>query len=443
MGYSMKSFMKKKNTRGLDIRGTAQDGEREEERVVLRPHFGIQPRVYVAVLYAAALAGIFFFVLLYPGVFHPGAEVRFTSVPGEASVLVDGIRIGATPLTAFISEGRHILTLRRPHFEEKKIPLNAGSRIFASRFFPKKEALHAELSLRSGEDLVREAHRDFAAWALSGEPNPLYPVPPVLTAAARDYFPAVRPPESGGDFFRMLESAAACVNSPANFKDFAGAALMAASGGGVLSPQSLIRAADWFLSLHEDAQEDILYWLILVLPEKAREEFLASPWTREKLQNSGPRPDAGERKAIAGELTLLGAQYAALPAGNFRRGAGFPDKVFSRASEAHIKRLRDSPPYSGEAAAAAFFMSTREVSQNQYAAFLKENPAWLPANRTALIKQGLAEESYLASWGDSPAPPRPSEAVSEVSFYAADAYCQWLESRDGRYRFFLPSETQW
>ncbi|MDR1626201.1 MAG: SUMF1/EgtB/PvdO family nonheme iron enzyme [Spirochaetia bacterium] len=434
--------MKKKHTRGLDIREAQAEGP-DSEKVVLRPLFGIQPRVYVAAVYAVALAGIFFFVFLYPGVFHPGAEIRFTSIPEEASVLVDGVRIGATPLTAFISEGRHTLTLRRPHFEEKKIPLSAGGRLFASRFFPKQEALHAELSLQSGEELLLEAHRDFAAWALSGDPNPLYPIPPVLTAAARDYSLAAAPPEGGGELFRMLGSAAACVNSPANFRDFAGAALMAASGGRVLSPQALVKAADWFLSLY-DAEENILYWLALVLPEKAREEFLASPWTQGKLRKAPAAPDGQEQKAIAGRLTLLGAEYAALPAGNLRRGAGFPDTAFSRGSETLIRRLRDSPPYpSGSAGVGAFLLATGGVSQGQYAAFLEENPAWLPANRAALIRQGLAEESYLASWGDSPAPPRPAEAISEVSFYAAAAYCQWLESRDRRYAFFLPSEAQW
>jgi formylglycine-generating enzyme required for sulfatase activity len=441
MGYSMKSFMKKKNMRGLDIRGAEEDGSADSARVVLRPFFGIEPKIYVGVLYAVVLAGIFFFVFLYPGIFHPGAELTFTSVPEEASVLVDGIRIGATPVTAFISEGRHTLTLRRPNFEEKKLPLTVGSRVFASRFFPKKEEAHAELSLQSAEGLLRDAHRDFAEWALSGEPNPLYPVPPVLTAAVRDYTLAASSPESGEEVFRMLASAAASVNSPANFKDFANAALLAASDGRVLSPRSLVRAADWFLSLY-DAREDVLYWLILVVPEKTREELLASPWAAETLKSAGAAAGL-ERRSVPGRLSLLGAEYAALPAGNFRQGAGFQNGMVS-GSESSVKRLRDAPPYSaGLVSVDAFLISTREVTQGQYAAFLKENPAWLPLNRSALVKQGLCDESYLAAWGDSPAPPEPSEPVSGISFYAAEAYCQWLESRDTRYTFFLPSEMQW
>ncbi|MDR1317351.1 MAG: SUMF1/EgtB/PvdO family nonheme iron enzyme [Spirochaetales bacterium] len=437
--------MKKKNTRGADTRGAERSGEQDSERVVLKPLFGIQPRVYVAVLYAAVSAGLFFFIFLYPGIFNPGAEVLFTSVPPEASVLVDGLRIGATPLRAFVPQGRHTITVRRPHFEEKKIPLIAGGRIFASRFFPKKEELHAELSLKPDEELLVEAHRDFAAWALSGEPNPLYPVPLVLTAAARDYTLADSSPDRVDKVFRMLTSAAAGVNSPANFRDFVYAALMAASEGRVLSPQSLIQASDWFLSLY-GAREEVLYWLILVLPEKAREEFLSSPWTQEQLQKAPAA--ARERRTPPGRLDLVDGQYAALPAGSFRQGAGFPEGAFSRGSESFsesfIKRLRDAPPYSaGLVNVGAFFLSTREVTQRQYAAFLNGNPAWQPVNRAALIKQGLAEETYLASWGDSPAPPRPSEPVSEISFFAASAYCQWLGSRDGRYTFFLPSETQW
>jgi formylglycine-generating enzyme required for sulfatase activity len=440
---------KKKNIRdsrpGAHTTDTAQ-------RVALRPLLGIPPRVYVSALYGLVFAGILFFIFLYPGLFHPGSQVTFTSLPEEASVLVDGVRIGATPLTAFVPEGRHIITLRRPHFEEKKAPFIAGGRLFGSRFFPLKADFFAELTLSRPRELLRQAHRDFSVWALSGEPGPFYPLPPVLSSAVRDYTAGALTEKAAEELFAMLSSAIASVNSPENFRDFIRAALLAASGGKALSPQALVRAASWFLSLYAK-QKDALYWLALVLPEKAREEFLASPWTQEKLQEFAADTDAKVPSGgVSASRTILGARYSVIPAGTFRQGGG-NSGGFSRLAaqqaerlgsfEAALRRLRENPPFRAQARTGAFFLRTGEVTQAEYAAFLRENPAWLPSNRAALSRQGLAEESYLASWKDSPEPPRPQDPVSEVSFYAARAYCEWLGGRGSPYVFFLPSEAQW
>ncbi|MCL1817805.1 MAG: SUMF1/EgtB/PvdO family nonheme iron enzyme [Spirochaetaceae bacterium] len=429
-----------------------QDPENEliAERVRLRPVAGIQPRVYVTALYALGLAGIFFFVFLYPGLVYPGSEITFTSLPEEASVLVDGKRIGATPLTAFIAEGRHVITFRRPHFEETKLPFVAGSRTFASRFFPLQESLHAELPLRSPDGLLEEAHREFSVWASSGEPGSSA-VPPVLAAAARDYALSGKAEDAEEKLFALLSQAAASVNSPAGFRDFIEAVLLAASGGKALSPQSFIKAAEWFLCLYAHNPE-ALYWLILVLPDGAREEFLAAPQTQAFLKEAASRQPQMPTGRIQGFVTISGAQYAALTPGEFLAGAFYPSNMFSRLGpsggqqgyDAALRRLRENPPFTRAALVeSAFYLCTREVTQADYAAFLRENPSWLPENRAALVKQGLAEDAYLASWKESSAAPQPQDPVNEVSFYAAAAYCEWLNGKAGRYEFFLPTETQW
>ncbi|MDR3200876.1 MAG: SUMF1/EgtB/PvdO family nonheme iron enzyme [Spirochaetales bacterium] len=445
--------MKKKNIpNNRDARREDSAGADESaiQRVVLPPLLGIQPRVYVAALYALVLAGIFFFVFLYPGVFKPGAEITFTSLPEEASVLVDGLRVGATPVTAFVAEGRHVITLRRPHFGELKLPLIVGGRLFASRFSPLRESFHAELSPQSPAQLLRDAHREFSVWALSGEPNPLYPLPPVLSSAVRDYAAAsgAAAAEAQKEIFAMLARAAASVNSPANFRDFISAASLAASGGGAFSPQALLKAAEWFLPLYA-RNEESLYWLILVLPDKAREELISREWTQARLDElfGGNHKQDAPRTATAGRGTISGSPYVLLPAGTFRLGqAGVSATGLSRLAKSDaqaLKRMRESPPFTVQAETGNFFLGAAEVTQAEYAAFLKENPAWLPSGRAALVRQGLVEDTYLASWKDSPAPPEPASPVSEVSFYAAAAYCEWLKGKDSRYDFFLPSEAQW
>ncbi|MDR2589179.1 MAG: SUMF1/EgtB/PvdO family nonheme iron enzyme [Spirochaetales bacterium] len=424
------------------------------ERVILKPVFGIQPRVYVGALYGIGLAVLAFFLLLEPGLSSPGAKVTVTSLPEGASVLLDGIRIGSTPLTAFIAEGDHTLTLRRPFFEERSLPLAVESRLFASRFFPKKQAVHENLALSSAEELLTEAHREFSARALMGEGDPLSPFPPVLSEAVLDY--ALSPAENAeAELFSMLSSALASVNSPAGFRDFIRAGLLAASGGSALSPQSLVKAASWFLSLYGEKPE-ALYWLILVLPPPAREELLASAWTQERLTHLAAEEKKPPFKAPPPpfrRVSILGSEYVLVPKGSFRMG-GPSSAAFSRtlaldakkddSFAAALRRLRENPPYSvWKTLPRDFFLQTREVTQAEYAAFVRENPAWTPANRNVLAAQGLAEESYLASWGDSPAPPQPDYPASEISWYAAQAYCGWLASKDTQYAFFLPDEAAW
>jgi formylglycine-generating enzyme required for sulfatase activity len=410
--------------------------ESSNSRVELKPLFGIKPRVYVAAGYGLALLVIVFFLLLYPGLSKPGAELTVTTIPEGTSVLVDGVRIGSSPVTAFIAKGGHILTLRRPCFTEAEIPLTVGGRLFGSFIFPKKEAVHAELSLASASSLLANAHREFSGWALTGEPNPLYPFPPVLSEAVRDYALAGAGDADGGkELFSLLSAAAASVNSAGNFRDFVNAGLLAASAGKALTPQSLVKAADYFLVLL-GGREEAAYRLARILPAKAAEEFTGSAYWASCLSRIAEKAKAaGKPEPKSSHLqTILGREFRRIPGGNFYPGwAGISDSSVSR----------ESPVPAVPAETETFFLQTTEVSQDEYAAFLRENPRWAPANRAALVREGLAEESYLASWKDSSAPPLPAYPVSEVSFYAAQAYCAWLGSRDERYVFSLPGEKQW
>jgi formylglycine-generating enzyme required for sulfatase activity len=78
-----------------------------------------------------------------------------------------------------------------------------------------------------------------------------------------------------------------------------------------------------------------------------------------------------------------------------------------------------------------FSVDEHPVTVAQFVAFVAANPRWRPGAPAALF----ADAGYLASWapGPSVAPDRP---VTEVSWYAARAYCDWVGRR-------LPSEDEW
>ena len=71
---------------------------------------------------------------------------------------------------------------------------------------------------------------------------------------------------------------------------------------------------------------------------------------------------------------------------------------------------------------ASFRLDVRPVSRAAFAEFLESNPAWQPGR----APRTLADGRYLASWGDER---RPGAPVTEVSYFAARAYCGWKRGR--------------
>ncbi len=78
---------------------------------------------------------------------------------------------------------------------------------------------------------------------------------------------------------------------------------------------------------------------------------------------------------------------------------------------------------------APFRLDVRPVSRAEFAVFLEGHPAW----RQGQVAKALADERYLATWKP---PQHPASPVTEVSYFAARAYCA---SKAGR----LPSTLEW
>ncbi|HBE46687.1 MAG TPA: hypothetical protein DDW14_04965, partial [Spirochaetaceae bacterium] len=88
-----------------------------------------------------------------------------------------------------------------------------------------------------------------------------------------------------------------------------------------------------------------------------------------------------------------------------------------------------------------FGLASTEVTQREFARFLAENPDWKPENKAVLIEKGLADSSYLKDFDLAAADNRP---ITGVSWYAANAYCQWLNRQaPAGYEVVLPTEAMW
>ena len=85
----------------------------------------------------------------------------------------------------------------------------------------------------------------------------------------------------------------------------------------------------------------------------------------------------------------------------------------------------------GQINVADFYMDIYPVTNRDFAHFLEENPQWKPQN----IPRLFAEEGYLKDF-DSWLQHYPMAAVTQVSWYAAQAYCQCQGKR-------LPTQDEW
>ena len=139
------------------------------------------------------------------------------------------------------------------------------------------------------------------------------------------------------------------------------------------------------------------------------------------------------RRPLALSIALLvAAGSAATPAAGMRAGAA---RAMVRLPAGRYRPLYATPGESA-AAVAAFRLDRDPVTRGEFLAFVRANPAW----RRSAIRPVFAERGvYLAGWrgeldaGDATDLRRP---VTEVSWFAARAYCAWRGKR-------LPTVSEW
>ena len=399
-----------------------------EDQVRLKPLLGIRPGVYLALIYGAVLLLILFFVFLYPGISNPGIILAVKSEPWGAAVLVDGVYREAAPCEVFVSKGSHRIELVLPGFESKQFGLNIGGRLFGSLMFPAKIAINETLEAVSPAAAFNDYAGEYAAWSFTGEPSAAYQIPMSLSDGAYRLGPGASDPAVRQSMEDTVTASARFAVTRAGLRDLVRAKTLLDNRGLSPSPLSLLAsAADMIDYLDENTQAAL--WLGSLLTGEAQSAVTSSAWyagaAAPHLASSLYSENENQahiESAPAFQTVQAGGLRFALVIGGLLSGGNFPTGT----------------------AVDTFYICETVVSAAAWEAFLEAQPRWKKENAEALMKEGLVNGDYLEA-----APGAPGEGVAGISWYAAGAFCEWLDppavlnSSGARWELRLPTEAEW
>jgi len=420
-------YVRKKRT----TRGSRSQIPIENIRVTLKPILGIQPRIYVLCIWLILIALALFLLLILPGIRNNGTQIIVRSIPPDASVIMDGHRLGSSGEAIFVRRGERELSVERFGFEPHRKTIDFRGRIFASKFFPLRLELKVALDAVEGYDHLAEGVRRFAAWTETGPERKRYAIPPVLTSAARD---TVR----GGAESNPVFIAAALPNciDERHLADIVRANFILENRGAPPGLGSIAQAVKNISS----ADPSIPTGAVLELVDKKR---LLSLKLGETSESKSPPDIAGDAEtsqagggapvsiAAYGDLAFVTVGAISTLLGDLELYAQ-GKKV--RAGAIPIKAVVDT-----------FQISTTEISNARFALFLRENPEWSVTNIEALKSRNLVDENYLSNWSSSVSPAGfENYPVTEISWHSAQAYSEWFTKRYlAGSQARLPTEDEW
>ena len=430
----------------------------EVEPVRLKARLGMQPGLYLTIIYAIALLLILFLLLILPGIRRNGTVYHFSSTPSEAAVYVDDVYIGSTPFSGFVDRGSHTLRIEKPFFESMETELSVEGRIFGTLLFPRKEEYSADLNIDDSTAYLRWRFKQIASWSLVGGFYEGYSYPRRSVTAVEEYLAGTDEENSSKELYDFLYMLLNNISSSELLGDistaFRRAAAMnspSAMNGADKSDPSAQESLSTYAAESAFAQMiDIeLLQLYEYMLSDEDENFPTVGTDIESLRDS-------LRKRVDG-LPFKETYAAAVDRTSSIRLEGSvllridpPDMVPvgnpSLTLDSEELTLDDLSAFPHMEKLESYYLSTTEITRTQFIAFLAENPEWGMEKKEALIADGLVDAEYLAFMNEED--PDLGLPITHVSWHAARAYCDWLQEKlpaslQGRYKARLPKEAEW
>ena len=392
---------------------------KDEDRVKFPVIFGIPPPYYLPFLYGSAILFVLFLLLVYPGLSKPGVTGICNSEPQGAAVRIDNVTMGYTPCEVFIPRGKHTVEFILPGFETDKQVLDAQGRIFGSLFFPSRVNVSGKLFSLDPAGAFALAALEYMYWSAAGEPTEAYQVPMCLSEGAYRTAPAAKDPALHGLMQGIMNNSLRYAITRSSARDLLRAQFLLDNKGLSPSPLTVISVFQHGSAIIGNNPSSSA-WLAELLPEEAARKLAQSSWRKNSFLNEASAFEGfGGIFRFPGALNLEGLVFSAVD-------PGFLEKNGQRQA---------MPP---------MLIAQNPVSKEAWDIFTREIPEWDIKNLENLINSGLVGEDYLNPV-HNPAYPEP--AAPGISWFAAQAYCAWLNSKlpsslDG-WEVRLPGELEW
>jgi formylglycine-generating enzyme required for sulfatase activity len=404
--------------------------------------FGLRPGVYLTILYGAVLLALLFVLLVLPGITNRGELLMVDSLPGGAAVFVDGSYVGATPLEAFVPSGNHLVEFEKNGYSFEAVEMDLGGRLFASRFFPKKRKIDADFSDADGEKIFAALFYELSGYALIDNYRENYQAPPLIEPVIRDLLAAriLERDELYKNFYNLLPN----ISNETMLHDFYAAyVLLKESESITFSTEregldSLVAEVSAAIGIDPGLLE-----LSFGKAERPDTVITAYPGRGTAGGTVLEDPDSVQGIAAPGSSGIEDVRFVKVAGARFTvgdpalKGPALPLTGMNRNTLPAVVSLD------------TFYIASRETTVGDYRMFLSEHEEWRPERRRELIEAGLADNEYLTEWsagGDFSALPD-NRPLSGISWFAAMAYCDWLNSKlpeeFSGWQVTLPDENRW
>ncbi len=368
--------------------------------VKLKPIFGLNPPIYLTIVYVSLFLIILFVVGFLPGIITSGKRVTFTSPVAFSTIYVDSTYIGTTPVTTFLEPGKHEITYSYKDVGQVDETIEVSHPLFLTWLIPRtqKERSPYYLDTASLTQYLNYIQKDIISYSAVLEYDNVTHYPPLFQSAISTLL------EGDVEDLSLLQS-------------FLKDSLL------FITSKEMLDDAKKAVALLDENKVDTTFIAFEI--KKIEALFEESGKKSTPLTKITPVNGVVQSTLSLNNLLLVGT--------TFEKGSfvvGMPVELTYPGVEKKEK----------EVVVDKFTISNREISEYQYALFIEENNMWAKSNKEALIQEGLVDTSYLQ--GIYPTTSIPiSTPIRNISYHAAVAFSEWVSNKVGK-KVMLPSNDE-
>lgn len=355
--------------------------------------FGLRSGVLILIILIALLLLAIFLIGILPGILKGGRYVTINAPLSESGVFLDGTYLGSADHQYFVTSGEHEIALYKSGVHYATQSVHIDHPLFFTWLFRRTVEVNIDtidLDPDARFSINRFNLNEIAAASAILNWDMQWRYPPLFDNLITDLFAL------NADSTTITESIELALH--------------------YISSTPLLEEARGALLRHGLEEPAILREAEALLTRSA--VITTPPFSDTTLQH--PRSSF----LNAEDLHIEGTHYEGGQLIMGRAGVTSYEEILEAAVQTEVE---------------PFTLANNPVTQYQWARFLEENPSWKREFTEQLQKEGLVDQYYLAgqSMSTTFANNRP---VTNVSYHAAIAFCQWLSALSGK-QIFLPTEA--